>query len=84
MFRSKFGHQRPYRWGNTVSLVQTEDEGTYKVLVHWVNLFMSAPDAEITFKPKEGGGSIIEIRKGSRPNIDNFLMDYIKSCDAKQ
>ena len=69
--------------GNTISLIQTEENGTYKVLIHWVNLFMSAPDAEITFKPKEGSGSIIEIRKGFRPNIDKALWDYIISCDAK-
>jgi hypothetical protein len=69
--------------GNSISLIQTEENGIYKVLIHWVNLFFSAPDAEITFKPEEGGGSIIEIRKGSRPSIDKALWNYISSCDAK-
>lgn len=69
--------------GNALRLVQTEDDGIYTVTAYTDNLFFTSVDAVIVFKPKDGGGCIIEMMKGSRPGAVDFYRNYIMNCDAQ-
>jgi hypothetical protein len=68
---------------NALRLVQTEDDGIYTVTAYTDNLFFTSVDAVIVFKPKDDGGCIIEMRKGSRPGMVDFYRNYIMTCDAQ-
>lgn len=68
---------------NPLRMVQTEDGGVYTVTAYTDNLLFTSVDAVIVFTPKDDGGCIIEIRKGTRPGMVNFYRTYIVTCDAQ-
>ena len=68
---------------NPIRMVQTEDDGVYTVTAYTDNLLFTSVDAVIVFKPKDDGGCIIEIKKGTRPGMVDFCRNYLMSCDAQ-
>jgi hypothetical protein len=68
---------------NPLRMVQTEEDGVYTVTAYTDNLMFTSVDTVIMFKPKDDGGCIVEIRKGTRPGMVDFYRKYLIDCDAK-